>query len=241
MYEDKGFSTKAIHYGQPPDPFYGSLNVPIHLTSTYAQRDCADPFYKFDYGRGGNPTREALESWLASLENGKYGLATSSGVSSIMLVIHLLKSGDHVIVAEDLYGGTTNYLNKYAVGTYAMEVSYIDMSDHNLLKESIKSNTKLVWIESPTNPLLKWFDINAISEICKEHNLIFVVDNTFMSPYNQKPLDLGADIVMHSCTKYLGGHADIIMGALITSNKDIYEKLYFLLYAIGSTPSPFDW
>ena len=239
-YWDKEFSTRSIHCGQPPDPFFGSVNVPIHMSSTFIKPDWSNPFYKYDYGRMGNPTREALETCLASLENGKYALMTSSGMSAVMLITHLLDAGDHIIAGDDLYGGTVTYFNKIVSKTYGIETTYVDMSDPDLLRESIQDNTKIVFIETPTNPLLKWFDINAISEICKEHNLIFVVDNTFMSPYNQKPLDLGADIVMHSATKYLAGHSDVIMGALITSNKDIYDRLYFLLYALGPIPSPFD-
>ena len=239
-YNDKGFSTKAIHVGQPPDAFYGSVNIPVHLTSTYAQKDCADPYYLYDYGRGGNPTRNALESCLASLENGEYGLITSSGLAATMLVTHLLKSGDHVLLVDDVYGGTGRYFRRIAIPTYGMEASFIDMSDLDYVRENIKENTKVIWLETPTNPLLKCFDIQAISEICKEKNVLLVVDNTFMTPYNQQPLNLGADIVVHSATKYIGGHSDIVMGALITNNKDIYDKLYFLLYAIGPIPSPFD-
>jgi cystathionine gamma-lyase len=239
-YDDKGFATKAIHYGQPPDAFYGSVNVPIHMSSTFAQSDAAVPFFNYDYGRGGNPTREALESCIASLENGKHGLVAGSGLGATFLIVHLLKTGDHILSVDDIYGGTGRYFRQVAVPTYGMEVDFIDMTDLDFVRESIKENTKMVWLETPTNPLLKCFDIQAIAEICKEKNLILVVDNTFMTPYNQKPLDLGADIVVQSVTKYLGGHSDVVMGAIATSNKDLYDKLYFNLYAIGPATSPFD-
>jgi cystathionine gamma-lyase len=239
-YSDKGFSTKAIHVGQPPDNFYGSINMPIHMSSTFAQTDCAQPFFNYDYGRGGNPTREALESCIASLENAKYGLVAGSGLGCTFLITHLLKTGDHILSVDDVYGGTGRYWRQVAVPTYGMEVDFIDMTDLDFVRESIKENTKIVWVETPTNPLLKCFDIKAISEICKEKNVILVVDNTFMTAYNQKPLDLGADIVMQSVTKYLGGHSDVVMGAVCTNNKDIFDKLYFSLYAIGPATSPFD-
>lgn len=239
-YESKGFCTKAIHVGQPPDSFYGSVNIPIHMSSTYAQTDCATPFYNYDYGRGGNPTREALESVIASLENGKHGLVAGSGLGATMLITHLLKTGDHILLVDDVYGGTGRYFRRIAEPVYGMHSDFIDMADLELVKESFKENTKLLWLETPTNPLLKCFDIKAIAEICKEKDVIFVVDNTFMTPYNQKPLDLGADIVVHSATKYLGGHSDVVMGAIVTNSKDLFDKLYFNLYAIGPATSPMD-
>ena len=239
-YAEKGYSTKAIHIGQPPDSFYGSVNMPIHMSSTFAQTDCSEPYYTFDYGRGGNPTREALESCIASLENGKHGLVAGSGLGCTFLITHLLKTGDHILAVDDVYGGTGRYFRSVAAPTYGMEVDFIDMSDLDFVRENIKENTKLLWVETPTNPLLKCFDIQAISEICKEKNITMVVDNTFMTSYNQKPLDLGADIVVQSVTKYLGGHSDVVMGALVTNDKELYEKLYFNLYAIGPATSPFD-
>lgn len=239
-YEEKGFATRSIHVGQPPEFMYGSVNVPIHMSSTYAQYDCADPYYTFDYGRCGNPTRAALESVVASLENAKYGMVGSSGLAMTFLIVHLLKSGDHILSVDDIYGGTGRYFRRIACPTYGMEVDFIDMTDLELVKSSIKENTRMLWLETPTNPLLKVFDIKAIGEICKEHNLIYVVDNTFMSPYFQKPLDLGADLVIHSASKYFGGHSDIIMGMIMTNNDEYYEKLNFLLYAVGPNSSPFD-
>lgn len=239
-YSVKGYETRAIHMGQPADPVYGSVNMPIHMSSTYAQTDCATPFYNYDYGRGGNPTREALETVIASLENGKYGLVAGSGLGICMLITHLLKSGDHILCVDDVYGGTGRYFNKIAVPIYNMKTTLVDMSVLDNITDAITEDTKLLWLETPTNPLLKCFDIQAIGEICKQHDIIFVVDNTFMTSVNQKPLDHGADIVMQSVTKYLGGHSDVVMGALITNNKELYDRLYFNLYAIGPATSPMD-
>ena len=239
-YADKGFETRAIHAGQPPDSFYGSVNMPVHFTSTYAQTDCAVPYYNYDYSRGGNPTREALESCLASLENAKHGLVAGSGLGVAMLITHLFKSGDHIVCVDDVYGGTGRYFRKIAEPVYNMKTTFVDMSDLQNIKDAIQDNTKLLWLETPTNPLLKCFDIKAISEICKEKDIVFVVDNTFMTPYNQKPLDLGADIVMHSVTKYLGGHSDLVMGAACTNDQDLFDRLNFNLYAIGPNVGPMD-
>ena len=239
-YADTGYNTRAIHYGQPPDAFYGSVNVPIHMSSTFAQTDAAEPFYTYDYGRGGNPTREALESVIASLEGGKYGLVAGSGLGMTMLITHTLKSGDHILSVDDIYGGSGRFFRKIAEPVYNMTTDFIDMTDLDLVRSSIKENTKMIWLETPTNPLLKCFDIKAISEIAKEHNILFVVDNTFMSSYNQRPLELGADIVMSSVTKYMGGHSDIVMGWWATNDKDLYDKVYFNLYAIGPATSPMD-
>jgi cystathionine gamma-lyase len=239
-YADKGYSTRAIHYGQAPDAFYGSVNVPIHMSSTFAQTDCGEPFYTFDYSRGGNPTREALEKVISSLENGKYGMVAGSGLGVTMLIVHLLKSGDHILSVDDVYGGTGRYFRNIVSPVYGIESDFIDMSDLELVRSSIKENTKLVWLETPTNPLLKCFDIRAISDICKEKGAILVVDNTFMSSFNQKPLDLGADLVMQSVTKYIGGHSDVVMGSLATNNEELYKRVYFNLFAIGPNTSPMD-
>jgi cystathionine gamma-lyase len=239
-YSEKGFDTRAIHMGQPPDAIYGSVNMPIHMSSTFAQTDCATPFYNYDYGRGGNPTREALETVIASLENAKYGLVAGSGLGIVMLITHMLKSGDHILCVDDVYGGTGRYFQKIAEPVYNMKTTLIDMTDLDSITEAITEDTKLLWLETPTNPLLKCFDIKAISEICKKHDIIFVVDNTFMTSVNQRPLDHGADIVMQSVTKYMGGHSDVVMGALATNNKDLFDKCFFNLYAIGPATSPMD-
>lgn len=239
-YDKLGFSTRAIHYGQPPDPFYGSVNMPIHLTSTFAQYDAADPYFKFDYGRVGNPTREALEQCVGSLEGGKHCLAFSAGCACTMIITHLLKSGDHIVCVDDVYGGTGRFFRRIASEIYGMSVDFVDMTNLDNLKKAIKKNTKLVWLETPTNPTLKCIDIQEATKICKKAGVISVVDNTFLSPVFQQPLKLGADIVMHSGTKYLAGHADVVMGFVITNNKEIYDKLFFYGYAIGPVPSPFD-
>jgi cystathionine gamma-lyase len=223
-YSEKGFDTRAIHMGQPPDAIYGSVNMPIHMSTTYAQTDCATPFYNYDYGRGGNPTREALETVIASLENAKYGLVAGSGLGIVMLITHMLKSGDHILCVDDVYGGTGRYFTKIATPVYNMKTTLIDMTDLDSITDAITEDTKLLWLETPTNPLLKCFDIRAISEICKKHDIIFVVDNTFMTSVNQRPLDHGADIVMQSVTKYMGGHSDVVMGALATNNKDLFDR-----------------
>ena len=202
------------------------MTFPIHLSSTFAQTGIAKLTHKFDYIRAGNPTRYTLEQTLASLENAKFGFAYSSGCASTMIVTHLLSSGDHIICGDDVYGGTNRYFRR-VTPTYNMEVDFVDMRDHKLVEASFKKNTKLLWLETPTNPLLKVFDIAAIAEICKEKGVLLAVDNTFMTPYFQQPLGLGADIVVHSMTKYIGGHADVCMGFVATNNADIAQKLQF--------------
>lgn len=239
-YEKTGFATKAIHVGQPPDAFYGSVNMPIHMTSTYAQVDAAVPYYKFDYTRGGNPTREALEHCMASLEGAKYALSTSAGLATNLMVAHMCKSGDHILACDDVYGGTGRYFRTSAVAVYNMQADFVDMTDLKLVEKAIKKNTKVVWLESPTNPLLKVFDIRAIAKICKKKGAVLVVDNTFQSPVFQNPLALGADIVVHSATKYLAGHSDVVMGFLCTNSKELFDKLNFSAFSIGPVPSPFD-
>ena len=239
-YADKGFSTRAIHAGQPPDQFYGSVNTPIHLTSTYAQVDAATPYFEFDYSRCGNPTRASLETQIASLEGGKHALAFSSGLSSNLIICHLLKHGDHVIIGDDVYGGTGRFFRECAEKVYGMEVTFLDTSDLSKLEGAIKENTKLVWLESPTNPLLKVTDIAAVAEITKPKDILLVVDNTFQTPYFQQPLSLGADIVVHSGTKYLAGHSDVVIGFAIMNNTEVYQKMFYLTYSIGPVPGPFD-
>lgn len=239
-FKDKAFATRSIHMGQPPEFMYGSVNVPIHMSSTYAQHDWADPYYLFDYGRWGNPTRDALEKVVASLENAKYALIGTSGVAMTSLILHLLKSGDHFLWVDHVYAGNLKYFDEIACPTYGFKFDSVDMSDLELLKSSIKESTKLLWLESPTNQQLKIYDIKAIADIWKEHNIISVIDNTLLTPYFQKPLDLGIDIVVHSASKYFGGHSDIIMGMVMTNNDEFYTQLNFLLYAIGMNSSPFD-
>jgi cystathionine gamma-lyase len=232
------FETRAIHEGQEPDSSHGAVTVPIYLTSTFQQEEIGQP-RSYEYGRTGNPTRTALETALASLEGGQYGLAFASGLAATTTVLSLLKNGDHLIAGDDLYGGTYRLLEK-VVTNWGVTTTYADISDLAAFEAAIQPHTKLIWIETPTNPLLKIVDIQALAAISKKHNLILVVDNTFASPYFQRPLELGADIVVHSTTKYLSGHSDIIGGAVITSDPYLYEPLKFYQNAIGAVPSPFD-
>ncbi len=237
------FSTKAIHCGEEPnlkEGGYGDIVTPIHLATTFARTEIDKPTGGYEYARTGNPTRKALERRLAELENAKYGLAFASGLAAeTTLALALLKNGDHVIVFEDLYGGTRRLFDR-TLANFGLEFSYVDATKTENVESAIKNNTKLIWLETPTNPLLKLCNIKAISKIAKAHNLITVVDNTFASPYLQNPLNLGADIVVHSTTKYLGGHSDVVGGAILVSNDELYAKLKFNQNAIGAVPSPFD-
>jgi cystathionine gamma-lyase len=237
------FSTKAIHCGEEPnlkEGGCGDIVTPIHLATTFARTEIDKPTGGYEYARTGNPTRKALERKLSELENAKYGLAFASGLAAeTTLALALLKNGDHVIVFEDLYGGTRRLFDR-TLANFGLEFSYVDATKTENVESAIKNNTKLIWLETPTNPLLKLCNIKAISKIAKAHNLITVVDNTFASPYLQNPLNLGADIVVHSTTKYLGGHSDVIGGAILVSNDELYAKLKFNQNAIGAVPSPFD-
>lgn len=238
-----GFSTKAIHVGEEPnlkEGGYGDVAMPIHLSTTYARQKVDIPTAGYEYTRSANPTRHALEKKLAALENSHYALAFASGLAAeSTLILALLKAGDHVLAFDDLYGGTKRLFNK-VFAHHSISISYIDMTHLDNVRSAILPETKLVWIETPTNPLLKLADIAAIASIAKEHNLIVVVDNTFLSPYFQNPLDLGADIVLHSTTKYIGGHSDVLGGAIMLSNIYLYEKLKFHQNALGAVASPFD-
>jgi len=230
--------TKFIHAGAEPDPSTGAIMTPIYQTSTYVQ--AAPGKHKgYEYARSQNPTRKALEDALAIIENGKYGLAFSSGVAATDAVIKLLAQGDEVIAANDMYGGTYRLFSKI-FEKFGIKFHYIDMQNADNLRPYINSNTKLIWTETPTNPLMNIFDIAAIAQIAKQHNILLCVDNTFASPYLQNPLDLGADIVMHSSTKYLGGHSDVIQGALMMNDADLREKLYFIQKSCGAVPGPMD-
>ena len=237
------FSTKAIHCGEEPnlkEGGCGDVVAPIHLSSTFARKEIDRPTGGYEYSRTDNPTRKALEKRLAILENAKYGLAFASGLAAeTTLVLALLKNGDHVVAFEDLYGGTRRLFDK-TLANFGLEFTYIDATNTENLKAAIKNNTKMVWLETPTNPLLRLCDIKAISKISRQHNIITVVDNTFASPYLQNPLNLGADIVVHSTTKYLGGHSDVVGGAILLSNDELYSRLRFNQNAVGAIPSPFD-
>ncbi len=232
------FSTKAIHAGQEPDPTTGSVQVPIYQTSTYVQEELGK-HKGYEYARTQNPTRSALESCLAALENGKYGLAFASGLAATNTVMNLLSKGDHVVVGDDVYGGTFRIFDKVYT-RYGVEFTYIDGRDPGNFEKAIRPNTKLLWVETPTNPVLRLADIKALSEIARKKKILTVVDNTFSSSYLQRPLDLGADLVLHSTTKYMGGHSDVVGGAIVTSNSEVYENLKFHQNAVGAVPGPFD-
>ncbi len=231
-------NTKVVHAGVEPDPSTGAIMTPIYQTSTYVQ---AAPGNNkgYEYARSQNPTRAALEIALAELENGAYGLAFSSGVAATDAVIKLLNPGDEVIAGNDMYGGTYRLFSK-VFERFGIRFTYTDMADAQSLVPLINNNTKLIWIETPTNPLLNITDIAAVSTIAKERNVLVCVDNTFASPYLQNPLDLGADLVLHSSTKYLGGHSDVIQGGLVMNDAGLREKLYFLQKSCGAVPGPMD-
>ena len=232
------FETRAIHAGCEPDPGTGAIMTPIFQTSTYVQ-ESPGKHKGYDYSRTRNPTRAALEQNIASLEGGHYGLAFSSGMSAASAITQLLDGGDHIICCDDVYGGTFRLFEK-VLKRYQLECDFIDMTDVHSLEANIKKNTRLVWLESPTNPLLKCIDIEAVARITKRHHILMAVDNTFATPFFQKPLNLGADIVMHSTTKYLNGHSDVIGGAIVTNDQDVNERLQFLQNAVGAVPGPFD-
>ena len=233
-----GFDTRAIHAGQEPDPSHGAIMTPIVLATTYVQQS-PGVFKGYDYSRAGNPTRAAYEECLANLENGKFGFAFASGCAASTTALHLLKAGDHVIASDDMYGGTFRLMDK-VIRHNGVEFSYVDLRDVENFKRAIKPNTKMVWIETPTNPTMKLVDIKATAAAARAKDIWSIVDNTFMSPYFQRPLDLGADIVLHSTTKYVGGHSDIIGGALVCNDPAIAERLQFLLKSIGAIASPTD-
>lgn len=232
------FATKAIHAGQEPDPTTGAVMTPIYQTSTYWQKSPGD-HKGFEYSRGTNPTRVALEACLAALENAQYGLAFSSGMGATDAVLKLLQPGDEVITGNDLYGGSYRIFTK-VYAKYGIKFHFLDLSKPENILSYINDKTKLVWIETPTNPTMQIVDIEGIARITKERNLLLTVDNTFASPYLQNPMDLGADIVMHSVTKYIGGHSDVVMGALLLNNEALYKELWFIYNACGATPGPQD-
>jgi cystathionine beta-lyase len=233
------FNTKVIHGNQHHDPSTGAVMPPVYQTSTFVQTSPGVPLNEYEYSRAANPTRTALEQALASIENGVRGLAFASGLAATDSVMKLLKPGDEVIAMDDLYGGTYRMFARI-YQEYGIKFHFIDMTDYAAFEAAINGNTKLVWVETPTNPLMKLADIAEIAKITKKHNLLFAVDNTFATPYLQKPLDLGADIVMHSATKYLGGHSDVIAGALIVKDEALGEKLHFAQFATGGTLGPMD-
>lgn len=232
------FNTKAIHGNQHHDPATGAVMTPIYQTSTYAQTTPGG-HKGYEYSRTGNPTRTALENMLASIENGNYGLAFGSGLAAIDAVIKLLNPGDEVISTNDLYGGTYRIFTKI-FEKYGIKFHFIGMANSADIEQYINAKTKLIWVETPTNPMMNIIDIEAVSAIAKKHQLLLAVDNTFATPYLQQPINLGADIVMHSATKYLGGHSDVVMGALVVKDKALADQLYFIQNASGAVCGPMD-
>ncbi len=233
-----GFSTDAIHAGQSADLSTGAVMTPIYMTSTYKQEELGK-HKGYEYGRTHNLTRAALEANVATLEKGKYGIAFASGLAAIQSLLSLVKAGDHVICSDNVYGGTYRLFEKFWTD-YNIEFSWIDMSDVRNVNKAVKANTKMVYIETPTNPMLNLTDIKAVTEIAKKSGLISIVDNTFMTPFFQRPLELGADIVVHSSTKYLNGHSDVIGGMVITNDEKIQDRIRYVQNAAGAVPSPFD-
>lgn len=233
------FNTKAIHGGQDNiDPGYNSVMPPIYQTSTFKQNKIGK-HPEFEYSRSGNPTRAAFEKSIASLENGTYGLAFGSGLAAIDAVLKLLKPDDEVVCTSDLYGGSYRLFTKI-YEDFGIKFRFIDMSVAKKIEQYINKNTKLIWVETPTNPMMNIIDVQAVAGISKSHKILLAVDNTFATPYLQRPLDLGADIVMHSATKYLGGHSDVVMGALVVKEESLAKKLYFIQNASGAVPGPQD-
>lgn len=232
------FATKAIHAGQQSDPTTGAVMTPIYQTSTYQQASPGE-HKGYEYSRGTNPTRKALEDCLAALENGQYGLAFSSGMAATDCVLRLLKPGDEVVTGDDLYGGSYRIFTK-VYEAYGITFKFVNTSDVDAVRSAISDKTKLIWVETPTNPTLKIADVEAIGQVAKEKKVLYVVDNTFASPYLQNPLDMGADIVMHSATKYINGHSDVVMGALVMNDEELYKQLFFYYNAVGGTPGPQD-
>ena len=233
------FNTKTIHGGQNEvDPAYGSVMPPIYQTTTYKQTSPGQ-HKGYEYSRSGNPTRTALERSLASLENGKYGIAFGSGLAAIDAVLKLFKSGDEIISTNDLYGGSYRLFTRIFEGL-GIKFHFVNMKDAKEVEKYINKNTRMIWVETPTNPMMNIIDIEAMATIAKKHSLLLAVDNTFATPYLQQPLDLGADIVMHSATKYLGGHSDVVMGGLVVNDEELAEKLYFIQKASGAICGPQD-
>jgi len=236
----QGFSTRAIHAGQRPDPTTGAVMTPIYATSTYVQ-ESPGVHKGFEYSRSQNPTRMALEACVADLESGAHGLAFASGMAAMGTILELLSTGDHVVAMDDLYGGSYRLFENVRKRSAGLEFSFADLSDPAAFEAAIRPNTKMVWVESPTNPLLKLVDLQAVSAIARKHGILMVCDNTFATPHCQRPLEHGADIVVHSITKYINGHSDVVGGiVVIGENDDLKERLYYLQNAVGGILGPFD-
>ena len=238
MSKKNKFETNAIHIGNEPDLSTGSISPPIHLTSTYVQEGIGKN-KGYDYSRGNNPTRQRLEQNIASLEGGYDAIAFSSGMAATTALFQDLNQGDHVIISRNVYGGTYRMTTK-VLSNHGLQFDFVDTTDVQNIEKAIKKNTKWIFVETPTNPMLEVTDIAAVSDLCKKYNLLFAVDNTFMSPYGQRPIEQGADCVMHSSTKFIGGHSDVLGGILVAKNKELAEKLHFIQKSGGAIPSPFD-
>ena len=238
MVKKNKFETNAVHIGNEPDSSTGSISPPIHLTSTYVQ-DGIGKNKGFDYSRGNNPTRQRLEQNIASLEGGYDAVAFSSGMAATTALFQSLNQGDHVIISRNVYGGTYRMTTQVLIN-HGLQFDFVDTTDIQNIKKAIKKNTKWVFVETPTNPMLEITDIAVVSELCKKHKLQFAVDNTFMSPYGQRPIEHGADCVMHSSTKFIGGHSDVLGGILVAKDKELAERLHFIQKSGGAIPSPFD-
>ncbi len=233
------FATRCIHAGQAPDPTTGAIMTPVYQTSTYVQKSPGEFIENFDYSRSANPTRTALEENLASLEGGRHGICFASGVASLAACIHLLSAGDHVLLCDDVYGGTFRMF-KNIFERFGINFTRVDMTDAAATRAGFTDKTKLVWLETPTNPMLKIVDIAMVAALARERGALTAVDNTFATPFLQTPLKLGADIVCHSCTKYLGGHSDLISGALVVNDEDLADRLHYIQNAVGAVPAPWD-
>jgi cystathionine gamma-synthase len=238
--EKMEFETACIHAGQPPDPSSGAIMTPIYQTSTYIQ-DGVGRHHGYDYARTGNPTRTALESCLAALEGGQFGLAFASGMAAIDTILRILSPGDHALIGNDVYGGTYRLFER-VLHPYGLDFSYIDTTDLEQVNLNLRPNTHMLWLETPSNPLLRLSDISAMAEIAHAYssNILMVVDNTFATPYLQRPLTMGADLVVHSTTKYLGGHSDVVGGAIVANDQSLHERLAYLQNAVGAVPGPMD-
>ena len=235
----QAFATRAIHAGQEPDPQTGAIMTPIYATSTYVQS--SPGVHKgYEYSRTQNPTRHALERCVADLESGRYGFAFSSGLAATGTILELIDTGSHVIALDDIYGGSTRLFEKVRRRSAGLDFSFVDMTDIKAVRNAVKSNTRMIWVESPSNPLLKIVDLRAVADIANQHGIIMVTDNTFATPYLQRPLESGCNIVMHSVTKFLNGHSDMVGGIAVTSDEALAERLGFLQNAVGSVPGPFD-
>jgi cystathionine gamma-lyase len=240
MNKEKGFATRAIHAGQEPDPSTGAIMTPIYATSTYVQ-ESPGKHKGFDYARSINPTRLAYEKCIADLESGTRGFAFASGLAAMSTVLELIDSGSHVVVSDDLYGGTFRLFDKVRARSANLEFTYVDLTDASRFESAIKKNTRMVWVETPSNPLLKIIDLGAIAKIARENKILSVSDNTFASPWIQRPIESGFDIVVHSATKYLNGHSDTVGGvAVVGANKDLGDQLWFLQNSIGAIAGSFD-